>query len=235
MQVAGFPDTKELLMSEMKFADNYTDLSRERGVNAGFQFEFYCERCHDTWRTDFVPYRSGQASGWLGKISGVLGGVLGSVGDTVEGLAEAGWGKARDGAFKEAVEQAKGHFHRCARCYQYVCDKCWNMGSGLCMNCAPDVEAEIEAARREGMVYAAGEKAALEGIRRGKQKDVKKERQLVCTECGEPTGAGKFCQSCGHRLVQVNHCPGCQAEVALNARFCPECGRKLQARDQRKE
>lgn len=50
-------------------------------------------------------------------------------------------------------------------------------------------------------VYAAGEKAALDGIQQGKQKDIKKKRQLVYPECGETAGSGKFCQSCGHRLA----------------------------------
>jgi len=61
-------------MGEIKFSDNYNDLSQQSGVNAGFQFEFFCERCNDTWRADFVPYRSGQASGWLSKAGGILGG-----------------------------------------------------------------------------------------------------------------------------------------------------------------
>lgn len=215
-------------MGELKFADNYGDISVQSGVNSGFQFEFYCERCGDTWRTDFVPYRSGQASGWLSKAAGLLGGVLGGAGETVEGLAEAGWRKAHDQAFKEAVEQAKRHFHRCARCFQYVCEVCFNRESGLCLNCAPDAEVEIEAARAQGDVYAAGKKAALEGIRRGKQRDVKRTRQLICPECGTETHGAKFCPECGFQLGGKTHCPSCSTEVSPTSNFCPECGRDLQ-------
>ena len=214
-------------MGELKFSDNYNDLSDQSGVNAGFQFEFFCERCSDTWRSEFVPYRSGQASGWVGKAAGLFGDVLGGAGQALEGLAESGWGKARDGAFKVAIEQAKSHFHRCARCYQYVCDTCWNDDKGLCLNCAPDAEVEIEAARASGEVYAAGEKAALEGIQRGKQMDVKGERQLVCPACGAETHGAKFCPNCGGKLAGKTKCPACSAEISPGVKFCPECGKKI--------
>ena len=211
-------------MEEVKFSENYSDMSRESGVDSGCQFQFYCERCRDTWRTEFVPYRSGQASGWLGKAAGMFGGVLGNVGSAAEGLARAGWSSARDEAFKEAVEQAKGHFHRCARCHQYVCDTCWNTDKGLCLNCAPSAEVEIEAARASGEVYAAGEKAALEGIQRGKQMDVKRDRQLVCPQCKAETKGAKFCPNCGYALATKTTCPACSAEVPAGAKFCPDCG-----------
>ena len=215
-------------MKDLKFSDNYNDLCEQSGVNAGFQFEFFCERCNDTWRTEFVSYRSGQASGWLGKAGSMFGGLLGGAEEALEGLAESGWGKARDEAFRSAIEQAKGHFHRCARCFQYVCDTCWNRDKGLCLNCAPDAEVEIEAARAEGEVHAAGEKAALEGIRQGKQKDVKRDRQLICPKCGAETKGAKFCPECGTQLAVKVRCPGCSAEIYAGAKFCPECGKKIE-------
>ena len=43
---------------------NYRDISPPLGdVGAGFQFEFFCESCGDTWKTPFKPYRAGQANG----------------------------------------------------------------------------------------------------------------------------------------------------------------------------
>jgi len=66
-------------MTEIKFSDAYNDLSQRSGVNAGFQLEFFRERCNGTWRTDFIPFRNGQASGWLGKAGGILGGTLGTL------------------------------------------------------------------------------------------------------------------------------------------------------------
>lgn len=214
-------------MGDIKFSDNYSDLCQQQGVNAGFQFEFYCERCNDTWRTEFVPYRGGQASGWLNKATGLFGGVLGGVGEAVDGLAQSGWGKARDEAFKEAIDQAKHHFHRCAKCLQYVCDTCWNVDKGLCLNCAPDAEVEIEAARAQGEVSGASEIATEEGVQRGKKMNVQRERQLVCPQCKTETHGAKFCPNCGFALAVKSKCPKCSTEVSPGAKFCPECGQKI--------
>jgi hypothetical protein len=215
-------------MKELKFSDNYNDLSEQTGVRAGFQFEFYCERCNDTWRTEFVPFRSGQASGWLSKASSLFGGVIGgAAADALEGVAESAWGNAHDKAFLESIEKAKNHFHRCARCFQYVCDVCWNSGKGLCLNCAPDVQTEVEAARTQGEIYGASENAVLEGIRKGKKQDVKSEHQLKCPQCGAETKGAKFCPECGFKLSQQGTCRACSAKVSPAAKFCPECGEKI--------
>lgn len=215
-------------MDELKFSDNYNDLSQQGGVRSGFQYEFYCERCNDTWRTAFVPYRSGQASGWLQKATSFFGGALGgAASDALEGIADSAWGNAHDRAFQEAVEQAKHHFHRCSRCFQYVCDVCWNGDRGLCLNCAPDVQTEVEAARTQGEISGAAEKAVLEGIRKGKQREVKTVSQLQCPRCGAETKGAKFCPQCGYKLAQKLTCPSCSAELPSTAKFCPECGNKI--------
>jgi hypothetical protein len=219
-------------MSELQFSKNYSDHCRQNGTDAGFQFEFHCESCQDTWRSPFVSYRSGQASGWLGRASGMLGGRLGNLGSAVDGLAEAGFGKARDQAFADAIQNAQRHFNRCARCHNYVCDVCWNASKGLCLTCAPSAEVEIEAARAQGEVYGVGEKAVNEGIRRGKQMDVKRDRQLICPDCGAQTQGAKFCPECGTRLAVKAQCPACEAECAPGTKFCPECGEKMPAQGQ---
>ena len=46
-------------MSEIQFSDNYNDLS----TDTGFQFEFYCEHCHEAWRSPFDRYAAGTAEG----------------------------------------------------------------------------------------------------------------------------------------------------------------------------
>jgi hypothetical protein len=214
-------------MGEIQFSQNFQDLSVSHGVNAGFQFQFYCQHCNDAFRSEFVPFTTGRASGWLSRASGLLGSLGGNVGQAVDGLASAGWGGAHDKAFVAAIEQAKKHFHRCARCSQYVCDRCWNEQKGLCRSCAPSAEIEIEAARAAGEVHAAGEKAALEGIQRGKKLDVKRDRQLVCPQCGAETKGAKFCPECGTKMAVNANCPKCSAEVSPQAKFCPECGEKM--------
>src|ERR1019366_69872 len=214
-------------MSEIKFSKNFSDHSVHSGTDAGFQFEFYCERCNDAWRSEFSPFRGGQASSWLGKAAGFFGGGVGEASSAAEGLAQAGYGKAHDTAFAAAIEQAKSHFHRCARCMKYVCELCWNKDGGLCRECAPDAEVESEAARAAGLKYAAGEKAALEGIQRGKKMDVKRDRQLVCPQCSAETHGAKFCPECGFKLAVLSQCPTCSAELSPGAKFCPACGGKL--------
>ena len=43
---------------------NFRDISTNPGaMGAGFQFEFICESCGDTWKSPFKPYRVGQAAG----------------------------------------------------------------------------------------------------------------------------------------------------------------------------
>ena len=212
-------------MAEIQFSENFHDLSNAQGVDAGFQFEFYCERCADTWRSEFVAYRSGQASGWIGKAAGAFGGILSGVGSVVEGLAQHGFGEARDEEFRKAIEQAKAHFHRCGKCHAYVCDRCFNVGKGLCYGCAPDAEVEIEAARAQGEIQGAAEMATNEGISRGQKMDVKRDRQLVCPVCGAETHGAKFCPECGRKLATAGVCK-CGAKIPAGAKFCPECGEK---------
>jgi len=214
------------MSEEIKFGDNYEDLSRESGVNAGFQFEFRCECCNDAWRTPFVPYRRGQASGWLGKASELLGGLLGGVGDMVDGMAESGFGTARDSAFRDAIKMACHHFYPCGKCSQYVCAR-WNVSRGLCLQCAPDVDAEVGAAKARGEVDAAVEAAEIEGRARGRKIDVKTDKQLVCPSCGEKTGGGKFCAACGAKIVKKTFCPECGNAVSGDDAFCRECGCRL--------
>ena len=214
-------------MSEMSFSDNFQDLSVKSGTNAGFQFEFYCDRCHDKFRSDFVAFKSARVSGWFGKMAGAIGGgMLGEIGSAAESVVESGYGKAHDEALTAAIAQAEKHFHRCARCTHHFCNKCWNTDKGLCLGCAPSAEVEIEAARASGEVYAAGEKAALEGIQRGKKMDVKRDRQLVCPQCGAETNGAKFCPECGQPMAVQRVCTQCAAKIPAGSKFCPECGQK---------
>lgn len=213
-------------MAEFKFADNYTDLSEEDGARAGFQFEFSCERCGDTWRSEFVPFKAGQAAEWVGKAAGLFGGVLGGVSDVADGVSDKAFGVEHDKAFQAAILEAEKHFHRCAKCTNYFCDRCWNASAGLCLDCAPSAEVEIESAFASGKAQAAGEKAALQGIHEGKHMDVKERMQLVCPDCGAETKGAKFCPECGTKLASKSFCTECGAAVPEEAKFCPECGTK---------
>jgi hypothetical protein len=213
-------------MSEMQFANNYRDLRNSTGVDAGFQFEFFCERCSDRWRTHFKPYRSAQASGWLQKEASMFGGLLGNVSSVIDSMAQAGWHSARDEAFTEAVAAGKTYINRCGNCHDYVCNQCFDNANGLCFNCAPNVKVKITQARAQGEVSAASEKASSEGQTRGGRMDVTQNMQLVCTQCRAETHGAKFCPECGHRTAQQVACRACSTTPQPGTKFCTECGER---------
>jgi hypothetical protein len=214
--------------SEIHFSNNHRDLSEQYGTGAGFQFEFSCQRCNDTWRSPFQPYTSGRMAGWLDKAAGTAWGVLGRTGSeastAINGLVGANWGPSRDAAFKRAIAEASGHFNRCARCTSHVCGSCWNAAQGLCLVCAPDTAAEVAAARQRGLNDVAAQRAYSVGETRAQAVDVESAQQLVCPECRAETHGSRFCPGCGHRLAAPDSCTGCQAELPPSAAFCPDCG-----------
>lgn len=57
------------------FTDNIDDLSNERG----YQFEFYCERCGNGYRSPFQDDLKAKGVGLLRAAGGLLGGSLGNV------------------------------------------------------------------------------------------------------------------------------------------------------------
>lgn len=52
------------------------------------------------------------------------------------------------------------------------------------------------------------------------------ENEVICPKCGKKTPKGKFCMECGQQLSHV--CPTCGKEVPEGARFCLECGTKIE-------
>lgn len=56
----------------------------------------------------------------------------------------------------------------------------------------------------------------------------------ICTKCNKKWPKGKFCEDCGGQLkdeVQELLCPSCKTKLNAGARFCPECGAKVDATD----
>jgi hypothetical protein len=216
------------MSQEIYFSSNYRDLCQEQGTGAGFQFEFSCSRCSDTWRSPFEPYTSARMAGWVSKAANAAWRVMGTTGNTVssaaEGLAGAHWGTARDAAFTRAIDNAKGHFNRCPRCTSYVCARCFNTAHGLCLSCAPDTAAEAVAASHRGLNDAVTERAYTAGQQNGQSFDVTTPRQLVCPQCRAETHGTPFCPDCGFRLAQPTTCPSCSTALPETAAFCPTCG-----------
>lgn len=216
------------MSTEIYFSNNYRDLCEQHGTGAGFQFEFSCGRCHDTWRSPFEAYTSGRVAGWLGRAVSTAWGMFGRTGygvsSAADGLAGAGYGGARDTAFQRAITNAQGHFNRCGRCTNYVCNRCWNAEQGICLTCAPDTAAEALAARQRGLNDMASERAYAVGQQDGQQFDVNSPRQLVCPHCSAETRGSAYCPGCGQPLAQPATCTSCHAVVPAGSAFCPGCG-----------
>lgn len=199
-------------------------MSIQQGAGCGFQFEFYCDRCRDAWRSDFEPYRTGQASSWLDKASSVFGGMLRTFDAAAQTLTQAGYNSAHSDAFKVAVERSDQHFHRCPKCLQHVCQTCWDVEKGLCLTCAPSLAVETQVAKATGQVKTAVEKANAIGEKQGAEVQVADEAQLVCPKCKAETHGAKFCPECGEKLIQHAKC-ACGANLPAGVKFCPECGK----------
>lgn len=206
-------------MSEIHFGDNHNDVS----TDSGFQFEFFCENCRDAWRSPFDRYAAGTLENMLGAADGLFGGVFGRARDAMGHVRSAGWQKARDDAFREAVKQAQEHFHRCPRCSNHHCDKCWNEDEGTCISCVPRLDAELAHIRREAKLNKARE-VAYEKAQ--VSDDDLKERVVSCPECSSPVGRAKFCPECGASVSLNVQCGECSAEMPKSSKFCPECGAK---------
>ncbi len=204
-------------MGEIRLSDNHRDLS----THAGFQFEFYCERCSESWRSPFDRYAAGTFGSLLGAADGLLGGLFGGARHAVHEVATAGYSKAKDGALERAVAAARGHFRRCPRCSNHYCGDCWNADEGTCTSCVPRLEAEVAALNREAKLSKARE-AAYE---RAAVSDAEMQARVVsCPSCHAPVGRAKFCPECGTGVSLARSCGDCGADVPRSAKFCPECG-----------
>ena len=53
-----------------------------------------------------------------------------------------------------------------------------------------------------------------------------KEDEIKCPNCGKIVKKGKFCAECGYKFIKT--CPKCGAEIQNGAKFCFECGTKLE-------
>jgi len=175
------------------------------GTNQGFQFEFYCDRCGCGFRNKFKPSVTGAISGALGAANSLFGWIFGKAADMGELVRSAAWRKAHDEAFEEACVQLKPNFIQCPRCLSWVCRaSCWNNSKGLCKNCAPDLGVEMAAAQASRSVEEVWAHAAM--AEEDKKLDKEQWREKIRATC-----------------------PNCEAPLASNAKFCPECGTKLKS------
>jgi hypothetical protein len=120
----------------------------------------------------------------------------------------------------------KPYFQQCHRCGQWVCDQvCWNAQRGLCTTCAPKLDQEIAGMQAAAQVSQLNEKIQSQDW----TKDINYRDQAtgMCSSCGQETGGGKFCQSCGNPLAAAQSaqkfCANCGTALT-GAKFCGECG-----------
>lgn len=220
-------------MTMQAFTDNYQDNSTE----AGFQFTFFCDICHEGYKTKFdesATYKKGKFFGGLGKAISFGASLIGKdhlgyqaqrgsdmLSERFHGMSPE-WQKEHDAMFEQAQNEAKGHFIRCPRCKHWVCENDWNEQEGLCVNDAPRMAVEVAAAKAEKMVTDIREKAASTTVFTGEIES----KQTICPQCGKPAGEGKFCNNCGASMSMAQ-CPRCGAKNSATSRFCGECGNVL--------
>jgi len=127
------------------FTRNYENNSTE----AGFQFTFYCDNCHDGYKSSFIESSTHKKKGLLrglgqgASIAGsLLGGKVGNLGYNADRASNVlserfdgrspEWLKEHEQAFEHCQNEAKQHFHRCPNCNKYVCGHCFNEDEGMC-------------------------------------------------------------------------------------------------------
>lgn len=210
----------------IEFSGNYDDLSTDRG----FQFEFQCTRCSVGFRSGFQTSAVGMMSGALEAAGGFLGGILGQAADVGERVRSAGWQKAHDTAFEKAWLELKPSFVQCPHCSSWVCRRsCWNEKRGLCKSCAPDLGVEMSVAQSNRSVEEIHAHACMadEDRRLGKENWSQTVR-ASCPKCEAPLAANaKFCPECGEKLKAQSFCSECGASLTAGAKFCLECGQKV--------
>ena len=212
--------------NKIEFTSNYSDHS----TDSGFQFEFNCNRCGTGYRTRFQPFAAGTISNALNTASSLFGGILNSAARVGQDVRSSAWQKARDDAFAKAVEEIKPDFVQCPRCSAWVCRKsCWNNQRGLCKGCAPDMGVEMAAAQASRTVEEiwAHSKVAESDRAMLKDESWRAGVRATCPNCNAPLAENaKFCPECGAAIRADKFCSKCGAKIKPDAKFCPECGTK---------
>ena len=180
---------------------NYRDVSTSvSDVSAGFQFEFFCEKCGESSRSAFRPYRKGQITGWLSRFAFMFYD-LNKASRATGAFAEAGASGAKGEALAEAMAAAAPLYEKCPGCRKWVGRECWNSGTSSCRDCA--ARASLDAAPAAG--------AAAGGA--------------TCPNCQTPSSGGRFCHECGFDMASTHKsCPACGITLPRQARFCTDRG-----------
>lgn len=211
---------------KIRFVRNYSDQSTDKG----YQFEFYCDRCHTGYRTRFKTSATGTVTQALDAASSLFGGLFQRTADFTNHVHSAAWEKAHDNAFVEAVKEVENDFIQCPRCQAWVCrERCWNNKKGLCKECAPDLGVEMSAAQASRSVEEVWAHAHM--AEEDKKLSAENWKDVIVASCPKCHCSleknSKFCPECGEKLVSTKYCPECGEILAPNAKFCISCGKRL--------
>ncbi|HSY21331.1 MAG TPA: zinc ribbon domain-containing protein [Polyangiaceae bacterium] len=223
-------------MPLIQFVQNYEDLSTDHG----YQFKFFCDKCHNGFMTHFQASTIGMAESALKVAGNLFGGFFNTASNSAYEIQRAVGGPAHDAALEAAVKEGKQHFHQCTRCGKWVCpDVCWNNDAGLCEGCAPNLQEELASAAAQAKADAARAQLREKAAKTDYVGDIDMSANAVlrapgpataagdrCTGCGAALGGARFCPQCGTPRPAPG-CPGCGAAIAPNTRFCASCGHKL--------
>jgi hypothetical protein len=210
----------------IQFSSNYRDLSTDQG----FQFEFVCDRCQNGYRSRFQPSVTGAVSGVLDAASSIFGGLFSQASNIGDRVHSAAWQRARDEALVKAIQEVRADFVQCPKCMSWVCRRqCWNQKKGLCKSCAPDIGVEMAAAQANKTVADIWNNAATsnEDAKMVAPEAFNETVHASCPECRTPLATNaKFCPECGAKIQKALHCTECGTLLTPGAKFCPECGTK---------
>ena len=204
----------------------FTQNVEDLSTDKGFQFKFRCECCVDGFMSTYDTNEIGVVGGLLRGAGSLFGGVLGSAGNTAYEVQQAIGGPQHDKAFRAAIEEIRPLFKKCRRCGNWLCEQtCWNGVAGMCKQCAPVAEEEETAQRAEFVRTQVGNDLAAEEEQRVLQQQ--KKAAAKCADCGEPTLGARFCPGCGKKVEAAGRfCGQCGGKLAPGARFCGDCGAK---------
>lgn len=209
------------------FTRNYRDHSND----TGFQFEFFCDRCGNGYRSPFRTSALGVGAKVLQGLGSLFSGTplwnAGYASDHVKDILRGG---AWDEAFAGAIHEMRPKFRHCTRCGQWVCpEACWNEERQMCEECAPNLAEEATAAQARIAADQLADK--MRDVDQAAGIDASARMQSHCPSCSARVALGaKFCATCGKPIAAATgFCPGCGAKTAANARFCPECGAAVTA------
>ena len=137
-------------MSLIQFTRNHNDHSTDKG----YQFEFFCDRCHNGFMSEFRAFRHGhgvQRGAHAGQHLWRRAGQRGRLGlrDRTRGAGAGtrqGVSRGHRGSQTEFPPVSQMHAAGSAQA------TCWNAKRMLCFECAPDVETEMASAQVQAQV-----------------------------------------------------------------------------------